>query len=128
LSLALKFRNVATKLLLKFDERTPGSSSIQLKQYPPVAFNPTTGEDEFGTPVLIDLIGVSVGFNREYTNSANANGNVIQAGDQMLKIDGATEPKMKDKILLDGLEYSIVSISPSRYTNQTILYSVHVRR
>lgn len=127
MSLAAKFRGVATKLLTKFDERTSGGDAIQLKRTP-VEFNPNSGENEFGTPVITDLVGVSVKFDREYTNSANSAGNAIQAGDQLLKITATTEIEMGDKILLDGLEYSIESISPSRYTNQTILQSVHVRR
>ena len=112
---------------MKFDERVVGIDSIQLEQTP-VSFNPNTGEDEFGTPVLINLVGVVVVFNREHTNAASTNGNVIESGDQVLKIDSATEPKMNDKVLLDGLKYSIVSINPSRYTNRTILYTVHLRR
>ena len=127
MSRALKFKNLATRLLKKFDERVIGIDSIQLEQTP-VSFNPITGEDEFGTPVLINLVGVVVVFNREHTNTASTNGNVIQSGDQLLKIDSATEPKMNDKILLDGLKYSIVSINPTRYTNRTILYTVHLRR
>lgn len=132
MSLATKFQNTATRLLSKFDERVSGVDSIQLEQTP-VIFNPVTGEDEPGTPVIIDLIGVSVKFGREYTNGANTNGantngNTIQAGDQLLKISNRIEPLMGDKILMDGLKYSIVSIFPSRYTNQTILYQVHIRR
>lgn len=127
MSLATKFQNTATKLLLKFDERVLGVDSIQLEQTP-VIFNPVTGEDEPETPIITDVIGVSVKFGREYTNGANTNGNTIQAGDQLLKISNRTEPFMGDKILMDGLKYSIVSISPSRYTNKTILYQVHIRR
>lgn len=127
MSLTIKFQNTATRLLSKFDERVPGVDSIQLEQTP-VSFNPSTGEDEPGTPVIIDLIGVVVEFGREYTNGVNINGNTVQTGDQLLKITAATEPLMGDKILLDGLKYSIVSISPSRYTNQTILYTVHLKK
>lgn len=127
MSLATGFQNTATRLLSKFDERVPVIDSIQLEQTL-VIFNPVTGEDEPGTPVIIDLIGVSVNFGREYTNGANTNGNTIQAGDQLLKISNRTEPLMGDKILMDGLKYSIVSIFPSRYTNRTILYTVHIRR
>ena len=127
MSLATKFQGVATKLLRKFDERTSGVDAMQLKRTP-VVFNPVSGENELGTPIVTDLTGVSVKFDREYTNSASTDGNAIQAGDQLLKITSIPEIKMGDKILLDGLEYSIESISPSRYTNQTILQSVHVRR
>lgn len=127
MSLTVKFQNTAIRLLSKFDERAPGVDSIRLEQTP-VSFNPSTGEDEPGTPVITDLIGVVVEFGREYTNGVNINGNTVQTGDQLLKITAATEPLMGDKILLDGLKYSIVSISPSRYTNQTILYTVHLKK
>jgi len=127
LSLALKFQNLAFKLLAKFDERTVGVDSIQLEQIS-VSFNPTTGENEPGTAVFFNLVGVVVAFSRKYTNAISTNGNVIQAGDQLLKVDSTIEPKMGDKVLLDGLKYSIVSINLSRYTNRTILYIVHLRR
>lgn len=127
MSLTTKFQNTATQLLSKFDERVPSVDSIQLEQTP-VSFNPITGEDEPGTPVITDLIGIVVEFGIFFTNYANINRNTIQTGDQLLKITAATEPLMGDKILLDGLKYSIVSISPSRYTNKTILYTVHLKR
>lgn len=127
MSLTTKFQNTATSLLSKFDERVPGVDSIQLEQTP-VSFNPITGEDEPGTPVITDLIGVVVKFGIFFTNDANINGNTVEIGDQLLKITAAIEPLMGDKILLDGLKYSIVSISPSRYTNKTILYTVHLKR
>lgn len=127
MSLTVKFQNTAIRLLSKFDERVLGVDSIQLEQTP-VSFNPITGEDEPGTPVITDLIGVVVKFGIFFTNDANANGNTVETGDQLLKITATTEPLMGDKILLDGLKYSIVSISLSRYTNQTILYTVHLKR
>lgn len=127
MSLALKFRDVVVKLLSKFDERVLDVDSIQLEQTS-VEFNPVTGENELGTPIITNLVGVSVEFDREYTNLASTNGNTIQTGDQLLKITDTVESKMGDKILLDGLKYSIVNISPSSYTGLVILYSVHIRR
>ena len=123
MSLATRFKNTANRLLGKFDERESGVDSIQLWRTP-VTFNPTTGENEPGTTVITDLVGVSVEFDQEFTNSSD---NAIQSGDQLLAITSAIEPFMSDKILLDGLKYSIVSILPSRYTNATILYKIHLR-
>ncbi len=126
-SLASEFENLATELLLEFDERT--NDSIQLEQTP-VDFNPTTGENELGTPIITNLVGVVVQFTNEFTNVTSTRGsnNTIQSGDQLLKITSKIEPFTGDKILLDGLKYSIVAISPSRYTNKTILYTVHIRK
>ena len=121
-SLASEFEILAMDLLSEFDERT--NDFIQLEQTT-VDFNPTTGEDELGTPIIINLVGVVVAFSNDFTNSTN---NTIQSGDQLLKITSEIEPLMGNKILLDGLKYSIVSISPSRYTNKTILYTVHIRK
>lgn len=127
MSLAIKFQDTATRLLSKFDERISGINSIQLEQTP-VIFNPVTGEDELGTPVIIDLVGVVVKFDRRFTNGANARGNTIQTGDKLLKITADIEPLMGDKILMDGLKYSIVDISPTRYTDLDILFTIHLRR
>ena len=126
MSRALKFQKTASRLLKKFDERTSGVDSIQL-EHTPVSFNPETGENELGTPVITDLVGVSVEFGEEFTNSSGAK-NTVQSGDQLLKITSDIEPLMGDKILIDGLKYSIVSIFPSRYTNVTLLYTVHIRK
>jgi len=129
-SLALKFQRLSDMLLLKFDERTSDIDAIQLEQIH-VILNPSTREDEPGTPIITNLIGVVSKFDREYTNAnsnTNNNTNTIEAGDQLLKITSAVEPLMGDKISFDGLKYSIVSISPSRYTNKTILYTVHLRK
>lgn len=123
MSLATRFQNTANRLLGKFDERESGVDSIQLWRTP-VAFNPTTGENEPGTTVITDLVGVSVKFDQEFTNSSD---NAIQSGDQLLVVTSAMTPLMGDKILLDGLKYSIVSISLSRYTNLSILYRLHLR-
>lgn len=126
-SLASEFVDLATELLSEFDERT--TDLIQLEETP-VEFNPVTGEDESGTPTITDLVGVVVEFENKFTNtvSTSSDNNTIQSGDKLLKITNKKEPVMGDKILLDGLKYSIVSISPSRYTNKTILYTVHLRR
>ena len=128
-SLASEFEILATDLLSEFDERRT-NDFIQLEQTP-VGFNPITGEDELGTPVFINLVGVVVEFTNEFTNEFASTGgekNTIQSGDQLLKITSSVEPFMADKILLDGLKYSIVDISPSRYTNKTLLYTVHIRK
>lgn len=127
MSLATNLEDRASKLLSKFDERISGIDSIQLEQIP-IGFNPITGEDEPGTPVISDLIGVVVNFTKKHTNAVSGNGNTIQTGDQLLKVSSTVEPTMGDKILLDGLKYSIVDISPVRYTNVTLLYTVHIRR
>lgn len=128
-SLASEFEILAIELLSEFDERRT-NDFIQLEQTP-VDFNPTTGEDELGTPVIINLVGVVVEFTNEFTNEFTSTGgekNTIQSGDQLLKITSSVEPFMGDKILLDGLKYSIVDISPSRYTNKILLYTVHIRK
>ena len=115
---------MATRLLTKYDERRPGVDAIQLEQTP-INFNPVTGEDELGTPVLTNLVGISIGFGEDFTD-ASGDKNTVQTGDQLLQITHAVEPLMGDKILMDGLKYSIISISPSRYTNRTSLYTVHI--
>lgn len=124
-SLASEFEILAIELLSEFDERRT-NDFIQLEQTP-VDFNPTTGEDELGTPVIINLVGIVVEFTNKFTSTGGEK-NTIQSGDQLLKITSSVEPFMGDKILLDGLKYSIVDISPSRYTNKTLLYTVHIRK
>lgn len=115
---------VADKLLNKFDERGSGNK-IQLKKNSSAVWDEVLGEDVITSGALIDLTGVATPYLQGMVD-----GTAIQSGDIKLTITSTVEPLAQDKILLDGIEYSIVSIQPFAYTgkDKTIAYAIQVRR
>ena len=123
-SFAEEMQQVATELLTEFDER-PVSNKIQLIKNNSSVWNETLAEDVITEGATITLTGVATPYSQSMVN-----GTTIQAGDIKLTITSATEPLAQDKISLDGVQYSIVSISPFAYTGKqtTIAYALQVRR
>ena len=56
------------------------------------------------------------------------NGTTIQAGDMVVKADGAVEPKMEDKVSFAGAQWSIVNIERKLVNDQTIAWFIQVRK
>lgn len=108
-SLATRLAATADRLLNKFDERTTADQIQISRPATGPTFNPVSGEDEFGSPVLTNVVGV-------------------QTGDQLLKLTAEFEPLRGDQVIIDGVTYLIVKITPVRYTDTTISYTVHIRK
>ena len=117
-------QSTATRLLSQFDERT-SSEKITLKKAGVSSYNEDTRETEFSDPQLILLTGVATSYDLSMIN-----GTTIQQGDLRIVITNAQEPSQEDKILLDGFEWSIVSVTPSAYTglDKSIAYTVQIRK
>lgn len=122
MSFAVRMQGVASRLLNKFDERT---TKMQLIKQGDKTFNPTTGEYEFAASETFDITGVAVPYNKNLID-----GTSILEGDINITITLDIEPNTQDKVVLDGQEHSIVSVTPYQYTGQelVIAYSVQVRR
>ena len=124
MSFAKRMQGVADKLLNKFDERT-GDNKIMLIKAGASSYNETTRETEFEPDTIIPLTGVVVPY-----SSGLVDGTAIQAGDARLTVTNEQEPLHPDKILLDGVEWSIVDIDPYAYTGKdlTIAYAIQIRK
>ena len=122
MSFALRMRGVADKLLNKFDER---DVKIKLLRASEPVYNSTSGEYEFPEDIEIELTGVVTPF-----DSSMIDGTTIQSGDAKLIITSEHQPKHPDKILLDGVQWSIVKPNPVNYTGDdlTIAYFVQIRK
>lgn len=120
--LAARMQKVADRLLIKYDERV---TKIVLVQQSAKVWNATTAEYEFQSDVPVDVTGVAV----PYIDSL-VDGTTIQAGDIKLTITRAIKPTLKDKVILDGVEYSIVSVTPYQYTGAelNIAFAVQLRK
>jgi hypothetical protein len=124
MTFATDMQQVATELLTEFDER-PVGGKIQLQKNSSAVWDEILAEDVITPVALIDLTGVAVPYSQSLVNDTT-----IQSGDIKLTVTMATEPLAQDKVILDGVEHSIVSINPFAYTGKplTIAYAIQIRR
>lgn len=117
---ASEMADMATELLTEFDERTTKAKLITLG-----AKTFVDGEYVFAANTEQELTGVA----SSYSNLL-VNGTTIQASDVKFVATNAVEPIQSDKVLLDGSEYSIISINPYAYTgaDKTIAYAIQLRK
>ena len=123
MSFAIKMQGIADKLLNKFDERESGNK-IQLQKLSEAVFDELLAEMVVPKRPLVDLIGVAVPYSQGLVD-----GNTIQSGDIKLTVTSDVEPLAQDKVIVDGVEYSIISIAPYAYTgkDKTIAYAIQIR-
>ena len=124
MTFATDMQQVATELLTEFDER-PVGGKIQLVKNSEAVWDPILAEYVITQGATIDLTGVAVPYSQSMID-----GTTIQSGDIKLTVTLAAEPLAQDKILLDGVQHSIVSIVPFAYTGKdlTIAYAIQIRR
>lgn len=117
MAFANRMQSTATRLLTKY-----GSTVTLLRQGASV-WDSGAGEYVTGAIQKIPLaavpVPVAVGL---------IDGTAIQAGDMIIKADGIVEPKMQDKILFQGVQWSIVNIEPKIVNDIVIAYFIQVRK
>ncbi len=134
MSFAEKMQEVASKLLSKFDERT-GDDRLAILKQGDVVWNDTTAENDIGPDTKYFLTGVQI------NNLAGlVNGTTILQGDMVLTVSTSIvdesgvvvdyTPRTADKILIDGVEWSVVDVPHSNYTGNalTVVYKIQVRK
>jgi hypothetical protein len=108
---------LATRLLTKY------GSTVSLVQAGAKVWDNNLGEYVFGPDVVTPLaavpVPVAVGL---------INGTTIQAGDMVVKADGAVEPKMEDKVQFAGAQWSIVNIERKLVNDDTVAWFIQVRK
>ena len=121
---AAEMSQVATDLLTEFDERSD-DNKIKLKRNSVAVWDPVIAENVITPGDVIALTGVAVPYNQGMVD-----GTTIQAGDIKLTVTNLVEPSQQDKIEVDGVEHSIISVMPFTYTgkDQTIAYAIQLRR
>jgi hypothetical protein len=122
MSFAKKMGGVADRLLSKYDERT---TKVKLLRAGARVWDDTLAEYIFSPPTEHDLTGVASSYSQ-----AMINGTTIQADDIRFVSTRAEKPTQDDKVVLDGTQYSIVSIKPYAYTGEdlTIAYEMQLRK
>ena len=112
-----KMAGVASKLLTKY------GSSVSLVRAGSKVWDESLGEYVFGPDTVLPLAGVPVP-----VAVGLINGTTIQAGDMVVKADGAVEPKPEDKVEFAGGQWSIVNIERKMVNDQTIAWFIQVRK
>ena len=122
MSFAARMQKTANKLLGKFDESKTRLALLKLSG-PPV-WDPVLGEMVTPKPDEIPLIGVTVAY-----SDSMIDGTTIQAGDVLAIVqDGGITVSQSDKLLIDGVQWSIVSQPRTDYTGVNICHKIHARK
>ena len=112
-----KMAGVSTRLLTKY------GSTVSLVRAGSKVWDENLGEYVFGPDTELPLAGVPVP-----VAVGLINGTTIQAGDMVVKADGAVEPKMEDKVSFAGAQWSIVNIERKMVNDDTIAWFIQVRK
>ena len=123
MSFAGRMQGVATKLLTKYDESPSGSRRIKLVRKGVPVWSDEYAEMLPGVDETIDLVGVTVPF-----SASLVNGTTIHAGDVQAIVTSAVEPTMDDKLMIDGVQWSIVAQPLVQYTGTAICYKIQARK
>lgn len=122
MNLAKEMQEIAEELLTEFDER---EDKMILRVPGESYFDTNLGETVFGASQEYELTGVATAYSEGLIN-----GTTIQNGDIQLSVLCDVEPKQSYKVVIDGVESSIVAVKPVAYTgkDKTIMYKIQVRR
>ena len=120
MGLAARMQKTATRLLGKFDE-SDGRIKLVRKGIP--TWDNDAGEFLPGIDATIDLVGVTVDFDESEINNTT-----ILAGDVKVIVTSNEPIKLNDKLLIDGIEWSVVSEPKANYTGIPICYMMQARK
>lgn len=134
MSFSEDMNNMATELLGEFDERT-GDDRLAILRHGEKTWSPSIGDYEIGASIKYFLSGV------EKTNlNGLVNGTTIQQGDELITCSTVITdesgniieyaPRVSDKMLIDGDEWSIVDTPHVNYTGNGLIicYKLQVRK
>jgi hypothetical protein len=134
MSLSKNFQALSDSLLAKFDERKGDDRMAILKQGE-IVWDPIEAKEVIGPDTKYFLNGVQIN-----VSAGMVNGTTIQSGDMMIKasvnmFDEADlpivyVPRVNDKMLIDGVQWSIVNAPHSNYTGNDVIinYNIQVRK
>lgn len=134
MAFAERMQSTATRLLNKFDERE-GDDRIALLVPGAKVWNGTIGEYEIGPDTKYFLTGVEL-----TPNNNMVDGTTVRSGDEFItaSVDVFDEsgakvnivPKVDDKLLIDGVEWSTVATEHVNYTGGGLIvaFKMQVRK
>lgn len=112
-----KLAATASKLLTKYGK------NIDLKRVTGGGVNPVTGQVTAGTSAILKTTGIF----RAYPDSV-IDGTRILKSDREVIIDGTIEPKLTDKLIVGGEEWTIKNVVAQKPANLALVYFVQACR
>ena len=112
-----KMQGVAMRLLGKY------GSNVILVRAGLKAWNEDLGEYVQQPDTHISLTSVPVPI-----NAGLVNGTTIQAGDMVVKADFSIPPKMEDKVMFAGEQWSVVGIECKQVNDDIVTWFIQVRK
>ena len=110
--------NTASKLLQKFGK------PFEFKRTAGGSIDPVTGAVTPGAVTTYRPNGIF----KKITKDDLVDSTLIQQGDKMLIIDDTFEPLLTDTVTINGVDWTIVDVTPVEPGGQAVIYYIHVRR
>lgn len=119
-----KMQGVATRLLSKY------GSTVTLVRAGGKVWDPVAGEYVVQPSTSVDLTAIPLPISKNLATGIGSleDGTTIQAGDMQVICDKGFKPSMEDKIFFDGIQWSIVAITPSTINDDAVAYFILVRK
>lgn len=107
----------ALKLLTKFGQ------DITHRVYTLGTYDPSTGTNSV-TYSDVSRKGAMFDFGAGQTMN---NGTLIQSGDKKLLVDGGAIVSLQDHFIVNGVEYTVVSVGEINPAGTSVMFEVHLR-
>ncbi len=120
MSMYVQLARTASRLL-----RSDLGQDVILKSISHGTYNVATGELDYNSESESSRRGVLQLFRADETT---LQGNLVQVSDRKLIMDvGTVVPQIDDLVVVGGVEYQVVSVSPEKPGDILIYYTLHVR-
>lgn len=98
-------------------------TKLTLQRLAAGVMNPVTREFDKGTQTDIDITAFTIPFSKTVID-----GQSILKGDVRVIMDNQTTPEQEDNVVIDGDNYSIISITPFNAGGIVLGHEIQVRR
>lgn len=95
--------------------------SITHRSYTTGTYDPATG---ITTPATTNATRTGALFD---INTTTVRGQLVQVSDKRLLVDGSAEINLRDRLIVNSVEYIIVSLGEINPAGTRVLYDMHVR-
>lgn len=109
----------AARLLAKFGQ------DVTLRQVPDGTYDPSTGTTSTPDPVDTIRKGAIFDFGSGVTQER---GNLVKADDKELLLESGVQPLMSHSVLVNAVEYVIISIGEINPGGTSIMFTLHLRK
>lgn len=100
---------------------TEFGQSVTHRSHTDGTYDPATGS---ATPVVTDATRKGALFDIDTTT---LRGELVQVSDKRLLVDGSASVNLRDRFIVDSVEYVIVSLGEVNPAGTRVMYDMHVR-